>query len=168
MTRVVARSTLLLLGALIVQNSALVNLRVAGVSPDLLLLAAVAGGIAGGRERGAVFGFAAGVVADLMAQTPFGLSALTFALVGYAVGTLQAGVIRLAWWIPVLTGLAASVGGVLLYAVLGSLLGQGALLRPELVGLALVVGLLNSALVPAVVKATAWALPGESEQAFAR
>lgn len=163
-----ARVSLLLLAALVVQHSVLVNLRVAGVSPDLLLLLAVAGGIVGGREQGAVAGFAAGLVADLLAQTPFGLSSLTFALVGYAVGTLQAGMIRLAWWIPPLTGLAASVGGVMLYAMLGALLGQGHLLQPDLIGLAAVVGLLNAALVPVVVRAMAWALPRESEQAFAR
>lgn len=167
MTRA-SRMALVLLVALIVQQSLLVNLRVAGVSPDLLLLLAVGGGIVAGRERGTVVGFAAGLVADLLAQTPFGLSSLTFGLVGYAVGTLQAAVIRLAWWIPLLTGLAASAAGVLLFALLGSLLGQAHLLRPDLVGLAAVVGLLNAVLVPAVVRSLAWALQDDADPAFAR
>ncbi|MEO6121361.1 MAG: rod shape-determining protein MreD [Acidimicrobiales bacterium] len=168
MTRGPARLFLLVVAALVVQHSLLVNLRVAGVRPDLLLVMAVAAGIVGGRERGAVVGFAVGVAADLLAQTPFGLSSLTFALIGYGVGTVQAGVIRLAWWIPLLTGLAASAAGVLLYGFLGALLGQAGLMRPGLVGLAVVVGALNAALVPFVVRAVAWASPSEGDQAFAR
>lgn len=167
MTRA-ARVAALLLLALVLQHSLLVDLRVAGVSPDLLLVVAIAGGIVGGRETGAVVGFAAGVAADLLAQTPFGLSSLTFGLVGYGVGTLQAGVLRLTWWIPLLTGLAASAAGVMVYGLLGALLGQGYLLRPDLAGLAAVVGLLNALLVPVVVRATGWALSSESDQAFAR
>jgi hypothetical protein len=57
---------------------------------------------------------------------------------------------------------------VLLYALLGSLLGQAHLLRPELVGLAAVVGMLNAVLVPVVVRVMSWVLSGEREQAFAR
>lgn len=163
-----ARVAALLLLALVLQHSLLVDVRVAGVSPDLLLLVAIGGGIVGGRERGAVVGFAAGLVADLLAQTPFGLSSLTFGLVGYGVGTLQAGVLRLTWWIPLLTGMAATAAGVMMYALLGALLGQGYLLRPELAGLAAVVGLLNAGLVPVVVRATGWALSAGPDQAFAR
>ncbi|MGH9154661.1 MAG: rod shape-determining protein MreD [Acidimicrobiales bacterium] len=164
----VVRMALLLGTSLVLQHSLLVYLRVAGVSPDLLLLLAVAGGIVGGRERGAVVGFAAGLAADLLSQTPFGLSSLAFGLVGYGVGTLQAALIRLAWWIPLATGMAASAAGVLLYGLLGALMGQSYLLAPELVALAAVVGALNAVLVPVVVRAMAWALPADTEQTFVR
>ena len=59
-----------------------------------------------------------------MLQTPFGLSALTYALVAYLVGSLQDSVLRAAWWIPVATATAASVVGVILYGVLGTVLGD--------------------------------------------
>ena len=59
-----------------------------------------------------------------MLQTPFGLSALTYAIVAYLVGSLQDSVLRAAWWIPVATATAASVVGVILYGVLGTVLGE--------------------------------------------
>jgi len=162
------RVALVLLGALVAQQAVLSQVRVAGVGPDLLLLVAVAAGVAGGPEAGAVVGFAAGVAADLLIQAPFGLSSLAFGLVGYGVGTLQAGVIRLAWWIPPATALAASAAGVLLYGLLGGLLGQAGMLRSELAGLAGVVGLLNAPLVPLATRAVRWALAGGREAALAR
>ena len=44
-------------------------------------------------------------------RRPFGLSALTYALVAYVVGSLQDSVLRAAWWIPVATAAAASAAG---------------------------------------------------------
>ncbi|MGH9165545.1 MAG: rod shape-determining protein MreD [Acidimicrobiales bacterium] len=166
--RSAARLSMVVMGALILQRSLLVHVRLADVGPDLLLLVAVSAGIVGGPERGAVAGFAAGLVADLFVQTPLGLSALAFGLVGYGVGTLQASVIRLAWWIPILTGLAASAAGIVAYAVLGAILGQPQFVRPHLVVLAGGVGLMNAALVPVAVRALDWALATESDAAYAR
>src|SRR5690242_21333202 len=40
----------------------------------------------------------------------------SYTLVGYVVGMLQAGVLRAAWWIPVLTAFGASALGVLTLA----------------------------------------------------
>jgi hypothetical protein len=61
---------------------------------------------------------------DLMLQTPFGLSALTCSIMAYLVGSLQDSVLRAAWWIPVVTATAASFVGVILYGVLGTVLGE--------------------------------------------
>ncbi len=110
---------------------------------DLLLLVAIAGGIAAGPDRGAAIGFAAGIAYDLMLQTPFGLSALTYALVAYLVGSLQDSVLRAAWWIPVATATVASMAGVILYGVLGTVLGED-LVGWELLRIAVIVGLLNT------------------------
>ena len=78
-----------------------------------------------------------------MLQTPFGLSALTYAIVAYLVGSLQDSVLRAAWWIPVATATAASMVGVILYGVLGTVLGED-LVGWELLRVALIVGLLNT------------------------
>ena len=108
-----------------------------------MLLVAIAGGIAAGPDRGAAIGFAAGLAYDLMLQTPFGLSALTYAIVAYLVGSLQDSVLRAAWWIPVATATAASCVGVILYGVLGTVLGED-LVGWELLRVAVIVGLLNT------------------------
>ena len=78
-----------------------------------------------------------------MLQTPFGLSALTYALVAFAVGSLQDSVLRAAWWIPVATAAAGSVVGVILYAVFGTMVGV-AFVGISIPKVAIIVGLLNA------------------------
>lgn len=85
-----ARLAMVLLMAMFLQYSVLSTVRLAGVAPDLLLVVAIAGGLVAGDERGAVTGFAAGIAMDLiMPGRPFGLSVLTFTLVGFLVGRYQ-------------------------------------------------------------------------------
>jgi rod shape-determining protein MreD len=73
-----------LVGAVVVQSAVL-----AGVRPDLLVLAVVAVAMASDATTGAVFGFAAGLVADLLFDLPVGVSALVYTAVGFAVGTVR-------------------------------------------------------------------------------
>jgi len=81
----------LVLIALVVHAQLLPDVRVRGVHPDLMLLVAVAGGIVAGPSAGAVLGFSVGLLTDLLfLETPLGLSAMVFCLVGYGVGLLQA------------------------------------------------------------------------------
>jgi len=49
----------------------------------------VAAGLTSGPDRGALAGFAIGVVADLVVVSPFGLTALAYTVVGWAVGSLR-------------------------------------------------------------------------------
>ena len=84
-----------------------------GAKGDIMLLLPIAAGINGGRNRGALVGFLTGLTLDLVVHgTPTGFFALGYTLVGYIVGMAQAGVLRAAWWIPVLTTLGGSVLGV--------------------------------------------------------
>jgi rod shape-determining protein MreD len=144
--------------ALLLHLTLLSRLHVAGVHPDAMLLVAIAAGLAGGPDRGATIGFAAGLLADLFLQSPFGLSALAYSLVGFAVGSLQTGILRSAWWIPVLTALAASIAGTVLYALIGAMVGQGQIVTPRLPVIAVIVGGMNAALAPAAMRLVTWAL----------
>ena len=105
MTGARVRLPLAVLAVLVVQTSLLPAVNIDDVRPDALLLFAVAGGLVAGAEGGALIGFGVGMVADLFVQTPLGLSALTFSLVGFIVGSLQAGMIRASWWITPITAL---------------------------------------------------------------
>ena len=69
----------------------------------VFLTVAVATGLVTGAEGGALMGFAVGMVADLFVQTPLGLSALTFSLVGFTVGSLQNSMLRTSRWIAPIT-----------------------------------------------------------------
>ena len=144
--------------AVIVHTAVSPNLRVLGVAVDVLLLLSIAAGIAGGPEKGAAVGFACGVLADCFLQTPFGLSALTYALVGYGVGVFQTGVLHSSWWIPAITGAVASVVAVVTFVGLGVVVGQDQLLSWRVVQIAAVIGILHALLAPPAVRLMRWAL----------
>lgn len=84
MRRAKAGAALFLLLAL--QVSIFAHLRPFGVAPDVLLVAALVGGIAGGGDFGARHGFAAGLLLDLVVPGPFGLSAGVYGVMGYGTG----------------------------------------------------------------------------------
>ena len=153
---VAVRTSFVLVVALTFQLGIAPRLGLLGVHGDLMLLVAISAGVAAGPDRGATIAFAAGIAYDLNLQTPFGLSALTYALIAYLVGSLQDSVLRAAWWIPVASATAASVVGVILYGVLGTMVGED-LVSLSLVKIALVVGLLNALAAPLVVRAMRWA-----------
>lgn len=157
MRRVVPRAVVALLVTLVAHVTLLSRVQPQGVRPDLLLLLAVVGGVAGGPERGAVLGFFAGLVADLFVQTPFGLTALAFSLVGFGVGSLQSMVLKVSWWMPVATALAASAAGVVLYAVLATVVGETRMMSPRLALVAAVVAMLNAVLSLPMVRLVDWA-----------
>lgn len=151
------RMPIMLLAALLLQTTVLVRMRLFGVMPDFMLLVSVAGGITAGPVRGATLGFVSGMLIDLFLPTPLGLSALVFTLVGYGVGVANTGVLRSAWYIPVLTAGAAGMAGEVLYAVVGSVLGEQ-MLNGHLATIALVVGVTNAVLAPVAVKLVDWSL----------
>jgi rod shape-determining protein MreD len=88
-----ARRLLLLVAVLVVavlvQSTVLAEVRLAGVRPDLLVLAVAAVAMASDATTGAVFGFVTGLVADLLFDLPVGVSALVYTAVGFAVGTVR-------------------------------------------------------------------------------
>ncbi len=159
---------LAILLVLLLQSSLLSGMRLGVVRPDAMILLPIAAGMIGGSERGAVIGFFTGMVADLFLQTPMGLSGLTFSVVGFAVGTMHTGVLRAAWWIGPLIAVAAGAVSVLLFAVIGAVVGVAHLIRPDLAVIALGVALINAPLSIAVTRLMAWAWPPDTGPAFAR
>lgn len=93
--------------------------------PDLLLVVVVAFALVGGSQRGATFGFFAGLAADVMPPTYHFAGELAFAytIVGYLAGMLDAGEESSVLTIIGVVA-AASVAVVLLFAALGDLLGD--------------------------------------------
>src|SRR2546428_7040889 len=162
-----AKVPLVMLLFLVVHTSVLDRVHIAGVQPDVMLLLAVAGGIVGGPKLGALLGFGSGLILDLFLQTPLGLSALVFCLVGYGVGNVQAGVLRASWWIPVVTTVAACVAGELAYALVATVVGQPHLVDLHLLKVAAVVGGTNGVLAPIALRLVGWSVSGGEEHAFA-
>lgn len=155
----VARSTIVIVVVLVVQHTLLDTVRVDGAHPDLMVLLPVTAGYAAGPDRGAVFGFFTGLVADLFLSTPYGLSALVGCLLGFATGTVTRGLVRSSWWLPSVVAVAATAAGMGAYAILGAVLGDPAMLKTYLAPV-LVVSLPFSLLLAVpVLRFVAWAVP---------
>lgn len=158
LTRRLVRLPPFLLAAVVLHTAVLPQLRPFHVGADGLLLVAVCAGLAGGSRTGAWMGFGTGLLADCFLATPFGLSALANGVVGWAVGSLAGRLLRPGHWVLPATVFGASTGGVVVFAVLGALLGEDGLVTGRLLGVALLVGLLNALLGPAALAATRWAV----------
>lgn len=80
---------LLIAVALLLEQTVLNFLRVAGVKPDLVLLLIVFNGMLKGSREGGYWGFVAGLVQDLAGGYYIGLNALNKLLAGYAAGLVE-------------------------------------------------------------------------------
>jgi rod shape-determining protein MreD len=120
---VAVRATLVVVTALVLQVTLVKDLRVTGAMGDLLLVIVVAAAVTGGPDRGVTYGFAAGVLYDLVLDTPFGLTALTYALVGYAVGIVAVALGRTSGWWPVVLAAVTGLVQAVFYTCLGILIG---------------------------------------------
>lgn len=118
--------TLLTITGLVIETSVLGEATLGGTKPQLLLLMTVALAMGEGPALGAGFGFTAGLATDLLTGLPAGLTAITYTIVGYAVGAIRAQVQTPTAWLPVAMEFTATFGGVLLYGAIALLLGQEA------------------------------------------
>jgi rod shape-determining protein MreD len=146
---------------LLVQSTVGLDIRIAGAHPELGWLLPIVAGLLGGPEVGAVVGFVAGMAVDLFLPTPFGLTALVGCVLGALAGWAPAssGPIGLLgpWTAPVVA-LAGSAGAVMLYAVLGAVLGQDQMLRVDLGAVIGVVAVVNALAVVPVRRMMRWGL----------
>jgi rod shape-determining protein MreD len=154
------RVPLITVVALAVQLSLFTDVRPFDAIADVMLLLVLASGIVAGPRDGALCGFFIGFVYDLMLRTPFGLSALSYALVGYAAGYLQAVVSSAPWWIGMLIMGAASAVSVFVYATIGTVFGLRDAINIHLVTVMLVVGVVNMLLAVPALWIQRWALLG--------
>ena len=163
----ILRWTTVVLIGFVLQIGVLVDLQPFGVHADAMLLIAICAGLAGGSARGAVVGSVAGLLADVMLPGTMGISALTYALVGFGVGAVQDSVISTTRVMSVVfTGIASAVG-VVLYALLAQLLGQRSLSDPRLLQIVGIVAVLNALLCLPALAVSRWA-EGDAQRAGVR
>lgn len=125
MIRRIVLTVAAVLTAVLLQVDVVNRLRLPIGHPDLLLLVVVSLGLVGGPAQGAVVGFVAGFVADVLppADHTIGRLALVYAVVGYLAGLLEDAEER-----SVLAAVAVvafgSVTAVFLFSGIGALLGD--------------------------------------------
>lgn len=152
-----SRVALVVVSAGVLQLGVASRFRVADVGADLLLLAAVAAAMVVGADRGAVTGFACGILVDLLTHGPFGLTALTFALTAYGIGRFEAAIVRSSRATLMATGFFGTALGHVLYSLLGDLVGVSSRGPTAIARIALIAAVWNGVLTPLAVRAMRWA-----------
>lgn len=154
----VARWSVLVITALVVQVGVVPQFPIMGVVANLLLLVAVSAGVVGGPERGAIVGFCCGLLLDLLRGSgALGLSALAYTLVAAAVGATMTQVLQVRRWSAMGIVAAGSATGTLLFAVEGQLFGEHTLTNSKLWTIVVVIALVNGLLSPLSLRVARWA-----------
>jgi rod shape-determining protein MreD len=147
-------ATVLVVIALVVQVTVLARLQLPGAVPDLLLLVVLGLALVYGHVGGALTGFGAGLLIDLAppADHAVGRYALVLCVIGYVAGLTkpETGRHRSAT-VPMLVVAAAAVTSTLLYAGVGTLVGDTAVDQSGLVKLILTATFYDLLLAPFVV-----------------
>jgi rod shape-determining protein MreD len=86
----VGKVILLLAFSVLLQTVLLSHISILGVTADLFLILTVIVAVSRGSLEGAVFGFFAGLVADIAYYQPLGVRSLIYVLAGYFVGMFVA------------------------------------------------------------------------------
>ncbi len=145
---------------LAVQTTLCADLRWHGAGADLVLLLAIAVGIAAGPVRGARTAFVLGLCFDLLILTPYGLSALSYSLVGFLVGLIEPHVYQARHFVTPLVVGVASVVGSLLYAVAANIFGVNDALTGAIWRVLLVATVVNMLLAAPFVRVCRWVMLG--------
>ena len=141
---------LLILVAVVLETTLLTHFDLFDAVPGLCMLCVLAVAFEDGPESGALFGFAMGLVLDLFLITPLGLSALSFAITGYAVGAFQSSIVRTTPWLyPMIGGIGGLFGG-LVFITVGAVVGQDQLLSVHGVQIVVVSAVWDAILAPLV------------------
>jgi rod shape-determining protein MreD len=144
------RLGLVVVVCVILQTTLFTHLQIDGVAPDIGLVAVLAVAYEDGADTGAIYGFIMGLAVDLFLTTPLGLSALAFAITGYAVGVFQAGVVRTTPWLaPILGGLGGLFGG-LVFITAGAIVGEDGMLSADSVRIVLIAAAYDAVIAPLV------------------
>ncbi|MFF4757088.1 rod shape-determining protein MreD [Streptomyces sp. NPDC001292] len=152
-------STALVVVVLVIQVSVLSRLHLPGAVPDLLLLTVLGLAMVYGHVGGALVGFGAGLLADIVppADHAAGRYALVLCVIGYFAGLIkpETGRVKSAAG-PLVVVVAAAIGSTLLYAGVGALVGDTAARHVGLAGLLLTAAVYDLLLAPFVVPGIMW------------
>ncbi len=144
------RLALVILVCVVLQTTLFTHLQIDGVAPDIGLVAVLAVAWEDGPDTGAIYGFIMGLAVDLFLTTPLGLSALAFAVTGYAVGVFQTGVVRTTPWLaPILGGIGGLFGG-LVFITAGAIVGQSGMLSFDSLRIVIIASIYDAVIAPIV------------------
>ena len=150
------RMGLVTLVALVLQTTLFTDLRIAGVAPELVLAVAAMAGFVAGPSSGAWAGFWMGLAYDVVLETPLGLAGLAFCIVGYVAGLAGETAFRPTWWYAAGSVAVSSMFGVIVFAIVSTLVGQNAVVSGSLTRVVFGVAILNAIVAPAIMGVVRW------------
>lgn len=126
------------------------------VKVQFVLAVVVAAGAVGGPDRGAVVGFALGLLYDLSGTTPLGLVALAYGLGGMAAGYVHNLVAEPQWWMGSIFAVVGATVGELAVPFLGEMIGDGGWITPRLLVQIPIVAVAAGVMCPALMPVSRW------------
>jgi rod shape-determining protein MreD len=123
---VLLKAVLLLVIAVLLQVLLVSRVSVLGVTADLFLVLTVIVAVNRGSMVGAIFGFVAGVIADIAYFQPLGVRALIYVLVGYFVGMFVARFGTVSPWAMLLLAGGSSFAAQFVFGIIQYTLGPRA------------------------------------------
>jgi rod shape-determining protein MreD len=140
----------IMLVAVLLQTTVLPQVRLFGAAPDLVLLVTISMALLEGPVAGGAVGAVGGLLEDLLLTSITGLMALTYLLIGYAVGKVRPYVQSTSVAVPVAAILVGTVAANLLYSALSVLLGEPASAMERVLQTSVLMGLYNAIIAPFV------------------
>lgn len=159
------RMALVAVIAVVLQVGLLSQLRVFGVGVELPVIVAMAAGMAGGADKGALAGFGIGLLHDVFLTTPLGLSALAYACGAYLIGLTRPALSGSIKAITVAAITAGTVLGLAIFVLVGVVFGQSQLVDAPLLEFAAVATAFALIAALPVARVGAWALGAEPDVA---
>lgn len=117
---------LLFVIAVILQTVIVSQISVLGVTADLFLIFTIVIAMSKGSLHGAIFGFVAGVLADVAFMQPLGIRALIYVLAGYLVGMVVVRFGSVGPWVVFLVCIGASFCSQIVFGIFQFVLGPRA------------------------------------------
>ncbi|MET0894633.1 MAG: rod shape-determining protein MreD [Acidimicrobiia bacterium] len=151
------RLAFVILAAVLLQTTVFTHLRIDDVAPEVGLVCVLAVAYEEGPNTGALFGFCMGLAIDLFLVTPLGLTAMTYAVTGFAVGVFQAGIVRSSPWMPPVLGFLGGLFGGFLFIAIGAMVGQEGFLSAAAIKTVLIAAMLDALIAPIVFPVVRWA-----------
>lgn len=124
MTRRVLVTIVVIVTGLLLQSTVFAQLRLLGVSPELMFLITIVVAILEGPQEGAITGFAAGLAQDFLLDQPKGVTALTLTLVGYSAGLARQYIVSSSPLLPTILVAVGTAAGLIFYQTVAFLLDQ--------------------------------------------
>jgi rod shape-determining protein MreD len=124
--KLVLRLALLAFGTVVIQQAAVSQISIFGISADLAPLVVMSVGLLAGSMTGAVFGFATGLLVDLVLFQTLGVSSLLYIGIGYWSGRVRELLDPAHGLVPLGMGAAATALAQLGMALIQFLLGVNA------------------------------------------